>query len=291
LEIEGNSGKYSYYLEILHDIGKHITIVTNEILHFNNEPLFVYKNDKLHVYNDNNKEIAGVPLYLSIGNLKDGLDVKKITWFKEYISKFTIVKMQPQLMTSDSPSEERSPSNNMSNFSSWYRFLSQEYQGQIIELTKELKEVIPGFHSFALSQAGDKHKILKVGYSGEADSDSIKYYKFDELSDGQKVLFVLYTLLFGIRKLGYSLFLDEPENFLALPEIQPWLMAVSDTCGESFRQIVLISHHPELINYFGASAGIWFERNANGPVEIKENIYDGKPGLRLSETIARGWTE
>lgn len=41
----------------------------------------------------------------------------------------------------------------------------------------------------------------------------------------------------------------EPENFLALPEIQPWLLQMADKVEQEACQIFFISHHPELINY------------------------------------------
>jgi len=83
---------------------------------------------------------------------------------------------------------------------------------------------------------------------------------------------------------------DEPENFLALPEIQPWLLQLYDSCSEGKTQALLISHHPELINYLLASpVGYWFEREANTPVRVKQIVAESNGGLPVSELIARGW--
>jgi predicted ATPase len=294
LEINGNDGKYSYYLEILHNIETHTAIIKNEVLLFNDMPLLRCDEDLVEIYDDNHAIFIENPpnlLQSGIVSLEVRPGIYKLMWFKEHISKFIIAKIQPQTMTSDSAGEENILSRNMDNFSSWYRYLLKEHRPHIISLNKELKEVIPGFHSFSMPHLFEMHKTLKVRFSGSTDKDPIIDYQFDELSDGQRVIIVLYTLLFGIRNLGYSLYLDEPENYLALSEIQPWLMAVVDACEQDFSQIILVSHHPELINYLGASAGIWFERNANGPVSVKEKLDDGGTGLGLSETIARGWNE
>lgn len=67
---------------------------------------------------------------------------------------------------------------------------------------------------------------------------------------------------------GYTPFLDEPENFVSLDEIQPWLMMVNDIIEESGAQCIMISHHPELIDYFGHDRSIWLEQSPLSPVRI-----------------------
>jgi hypothetical protein len=53
-------------------------------------------------------------------------------------------------------------------------------------------------------------------------------------------------------------------------------------------QVVLISHHPEVINYLGAGHSIWLDRDGSGPTRVSVPLV-GADGLTLSETIARGW--
>jgi len=48
-------------------------------------------------------------------------------------------------------------------------------------------------------------------------------FEFADLSDGQRQLIVLYTILESLRNETYSVLLvDEPDNFISLREIQPW---------------------------------------------------------------------
>jgi ATPase subunit of ABC transporter with duplicated ATPase domains len=114
-------------------------------------------------------------------------------------------------------------------------------------------------------------------------------YDFARLSDGQRVLIALYSLLFGLKDEGVSLFLDEPDNFVALREVQPWLMALTDLAGEGIEQAVLISHHPEIINYLAASSGRWFERESNVPARVRDKPKAVAEGLTMAEAVARGW--
>lgn len=68
-------------------------------------------------------------------------------------------------------------------------------------------------------------------------------------------------------------------------------MELSDACGEGFLQTVLISHHPELIDYLGPECGKWIERDPLGPTRIKKLPEQIEKGLSLSEQIARGWID
>jgi len=131
----------------------------------------------------------------------------------------------------------------------------------------------------------------KVGFRSEDENARPIYFDFEQLSDGQRVMIVLYSLLLGLQDMGHTVFIDEPENYVSLPEIQPWLMELSDACGGSFPQVVVISHHPELINYFGPECGKWIERDPLGPTRVKKLPEQIDKGLKLSEQIARGWTE
>jgi ATPase subunit of ABC transporter with duplicated ATPase domains len=176
----------------------------------------------------------------------------------------------------------------MENFVSWYRFQSQEHQGAMLALFQELKKVIPGFSSFSVKEAGEV-RVLKVMLEKPGGNGRLLTYDFGELSDGQRVLVALYALLFVLKGEGLSLFLDEPDNFVALREIQPWLTALTDSCGEGIEQAVLISHHPEVIDHLALPSGRWFDRDNNGPARVSENPAAQVEGLKPSESIARGW--
>jgi ATPase subunit of ABC transporter with duplicated ATPase domains len=113
--------------------------------------------------------------------------------------------------------------------------------------------------------------------------------RLEELSDGQRALIALCALTRITEGQGYALFLDEPDNYLALSEIQPWLMALEDACGSVVPQAVLCSHHPEIVDYLGAEVGVWLDRTDAGPTTIRPLPEPKEGSLRLSELMARGW--
>jgi len=76
-----------------------------------------------------------------------------------------------------------------------------------------------------------------------------------ELSNGQRAIIAPRTLLHCLPEQGAALCVDEPENFLALPEIQPWLDALYDRVEDERPRALLVSHHPRLINRLAEDAG------------------------------------
>ena len=77
-----------------------------------------------------------------------------------------------------------------------------------------------------------------------------------ELSDGQRALILLYAVLHFLLQQGRTVFLDEPDNFVSLDEIQPWLLSAADVVDGGSGQLVLVSHHPEIFNQWAVSHGL-----------------------------------
>ncbi|MDY7014462.1 MAG: AAA family ATPase [Cyanobacteriota bacterium] len=292
LEILGNEGHYKYELGINRTWDK--CRVEYERLWFDNQPLLKFELGEVQLYRDN---YSAGPQYQNdwsqsmLPSLLPRNDNTKLTWFRERIARFIIVQIIPDLIADESHKEQRHLTPKMENFVSWYRYLSED-QGKVAEIGNLLKNVLDGFTSFKFERTGLENSVLNVRFSGSENKNKDISYRFEELSDGQKTLIALYALIYGTKSEDYTLCIDEPENFLALPEIQPWLIETYDLCSEGQLQTLLISHHPELINYLLASPiGYWFDRQSNAPVRVKRisNEMSENSGLPVSELIARGW--
>jgi ATPase subunit of ABC transporter with duplicated ATPase domains len=210
----------------------------------------------------------------------------------------------PPLMEAISAEENMLLAHNGQNFVSWYRYISQD-QSLSGEVMQELREIWSNYSHFAFVSLGKdlegrdtkglaayfEKKSNKESHNGSNGSNTDNF-SFTELSDGQRALIVIYTILVYAKREPVILCLDEPENYLALTEIQPWLIQLYDLCNEQARQAILISHHPEVINYLGEEAGIWFERPNDGPVKIHrlQDIHNSVE-LPLAELVARGWLD
>jgi len=299
LDIQGNGGIYKYTLEIEHQGDYAPPRMRLESLTFDGQPLFNFWVDdaadlgisvgQARLYNDDpDREGAFVPFFdwsrSGIGFIYERPNNLKLTWFKKRISNFFIVQINPFIMESESLKEESSPNWDMSNYAAWYSYLSQESQGKILKLTLELQKIIQGFDSFQNSKSGDV-RILSASFTRPSKAA----YRLNELSHGQKALIVLYTLIYCSPDDNFTLCIDEPENFLALPEIRPWWRRVMDYCLENQAQVMLISHHPSLINYLASNSGYWFERKDNEAVRVRRINDTGEEGLSVAKLIELGW--
>jgi ATPase subunit of ABC transporter with duplicated ATPase domains len=130
-----------------------------------------------------------------------------------------------------------------------------------------------------------REKLLLMQFDGPSG----KNYEFNllELSEGQRVLLAMYAALYGmVSETTVSIF-DEPDNYVSLPEIQPWLQALRDSLETHDKQAIIISHHPEVIDYLALDSAWRFERPV-GPVVARPLDFSSSPDLRPSEIIVRG---
>ena len=296
IEIEGNGGVYKYELAIEYNEVKQKARVNQERLWFNDQPLLKFELGEAQLYqNDYSLGPAysfdwSQSLLAAIPERGDNRDNADLIWFRKRIARFIIVQINPMMMDTESSQEDKLLEAKAQNFTAWYRHISQN-QGKVIQLTQALSERLDGFSHFNFEAFGEQHKSLRVHFIGENDKRNPIQYRFNELSDGQRVLIVLYTLIYYTQGEDYTLCIDEPENFVALAEIQPWLTLLYDLCDEGDLQALLISHHPELIDYLATSAGYWFDRQSNRPVRVKRVSAEGdvEGELPVSELVARGW--
>ena len=292
LEIDGDS--YRYVLVVEHDRQNQQMRIGEELLTHDEKPIFEFRHGDAQLYHDDYKQGPAYPFnwrLSGIGVLNERPDNKKLTKFKHAIASFIIASPCPPLFESESKSEDGRADTldrHLGNFVGWYRGAAQENMGAIGELFSALREVLPGFDAMNLVESGENSRALKVSFRRPNGNPGLDRYSFSQLSDGQRMLVALYSLLFLASNRPY-LFLDEPDNYLALREIQPWLAIASEQCGDTLEQLVLISHHPVTIDYLGGASGRWFSRDGTGPVRVSTKPSNLKDGLSLSEIVARGW--
>jgi len=303
-EIEGNGGQYRYDLELVHSEKRTYSSVSREELFFNGQPLLAFSNATTTLYGENfSQPILTFPADGSLSAVSlvppSGL-YRFITWFKIALSRTAIVQIVPPMMDETSQKELSQPSKYFENFVSWYRWISQN-QGVVIRLQQELREVLPRFSHFNLEAIGPEARVLEAVFD-----ESDKSVTFGALSDGQRMLIALYALLFSLKARSETvdgnvyqpaslLCLDEPDNFIAPREIQPWLTAVEDFLLDRPHRLLIISHHPESIDYCltpstgEAFSAFWFSREDNKHTRVQLIDPNDLGTLKPSELAARGW--
>ena len=289
IDVSADGADYRYSLDVMHSRMTRKTQIFHESLRCDGRPLLEFMLGDAQLYHDDHEPGFAYPFdptqsALSVLNERD--DNQKLFRFKREVANCVFVHPCPPLFRSESRTENEFMGRSMSNFVDWYRHAAQENMGAVPELFAELRDVLPGFESINLTESGDA-RVLKVRYRASGKPED---YRFGDLSDGQRALIALYGLIF-LPNRRISLFIDEPDNYLALREIQPWAAAVAERCGESLEQLVVISHHPVMIDYLAGTVGKWFSRQQDGTVRVSDEPEKLVDGLTLSETITRGWHE
>lgn len=286
--IHAAEDRYEYALVVEHDRDRNRTRISEEAVRHNGHFVYRFEDGRAQLYRDDYSEMPTLPL----GGEQSGIpflggdDYRLLARFRRTIADCTIVSPCPPLYAAETKSEDEYLLGSMRNFAGWYRHAAQENMGALGDLFAELRDVLPGFHSINLAESGENSRSLKANFRDESGKDT--RYGFEQLSDGQRALIALYSLVTlsdGTR----SLFIDEPDNYLALREVQPWLVKATESCGSSLSQLVVVSHHPVTIDYMAGANGKWFHREPDGPTQVSDEPDSLTDGIPLSENVARGW--
>jgi len=256
--------------------------------------LFEFVEGEVHLFDDRSEQKEHKvhypfnPSRSALATIQPRPENSKLMRFMNWIETMHCLQLNPHAMVGQTEREEPELAFDMSNFTSWYRHMAQEQGGSVSTLQHQLQQIIPGFFALNLRSAGANLRNLEVVLTDQSTSPLTTIpFTFDELSDGQRILICLYALLNFVVEGSACLFLDEPENYLALPEIQPWLMELRGRIEDRGGQVILISHHPEIIDYLAPELGLVFERAGVGPARVRN--YEPHEVLSPSEQIARGW--
>lgn len=290
LDVVLDGDKLRYRMEVDHERSSRRARIVLERLELGGKPLFDFDMGKVTLYRDDQTEGPKFSMdwaESALARVPPGPDNTKLTQFLDYMRKVIVCGLYPSSFETESSTEDAVLHRDARNFSAWYRHVLLERPELVPEFTKKLKEAIDGFRGIRMEKVGLDTRALIVMF----DRVSERYeLRLDEISDGQRALIALYSLVRLAAGQGYTLFLDEPDNYIALPEIQPWLIELADACGDEVPQAVLCSHHPELIDYLGSDRGVVLRQESSGVTTVRpthEMAIEGGP--KLSEVIARGW--
>jgi len=294
-------GEYRYTLYVDEDGDPPRPFVKQERLDFDGAPLFRFQEGVFSIF-DQQKPSRKLEFRLDRRRSSMAIasaqlpDQTKLARFNVWLSGLLHVQINPWAMSARSERESRYPAKDLSDFADWYRHLRLENFDAVSKAIEDLREAIPGFQALDAKEAGLDVRVLQARMRDPSYTVDLPtlYGKavdlpFSELSEGQRVLIALYVLLHCAVTRGSTLLIDEPDNFIALAEIQPWLLKLLDRVDEQNAQIILVSHHPELLNQLAAEGGVVLDRPNGGETRVLPFSPPDASGLTPSEVIARGW--
>ncbi len=264
--------------------------VVEETVSRDGKPIFEFTMGEVQLYNDRFEHGVTYPFdwhRSALATIMPRKDNQVLSRFTGWLGGLFCFRLNPQVMGVGAAGEDPYPNLNMSNLAAWYRHLIQVHPKHNAAMLDSLRASVDALSYLKFYPAGENISLLVAEFANQGAANA--EFGFNELSDGQRCLICLYAILHFVVARGQTVIIDEPENYISLREIQPWLMAVEDSVEENQGQVLLISHHPELINQWAPSCGVQFVREGIGPVRVKG--FHGEPESSLSpaELVARGW--
>ncbi len=297
LDISGNSGVYRFRLEVDGWGHPERPRIVSESVTFDGQPIFRFELGEVHLYNDRFEDKVQYPFdwhRSALATTAERRENTRLTWVKNWLAGLRVLRPDPRRMVGVATTEAKFPEPDFNNFAEWYTHLRLERTEQeFIELLESLQQVIEGLESIRLESLLDNRRIKLRMKSPASLPFGVKppEHMLQELSDGQRVLIALYASIQFLLTHDRTLCFDEPDNFIALREIQPWLdrllEKVDDAGGGC--QVFIISHHPELLNRLAIRDGLLLSRPNGLQTRISAFEDSQSTGLSPAELVARGW--
>ncbi len=283
LEVRGNNGLYLYRLVLEHSAeGAKKPRIMTELLTFDGQPLVERSQEGIRLSGRDSLPFPLIAGRSGVSAVAPG-KTNPLAWFKNWLEGLWLLRPDPRAMRAEVEGiKDEWLEQDLSNFTAWYLYQLRQKPGAIFKANQVLTQIMPGF-----LELFEQNGRLRARFGDESKNHS---FEFNHLSDGQRALIALYVLRHTVALPGKTLVIDEPDNYVALREIQPWLTELVDMAlRKDGPQIWLISHHPEVLNLLARDYGWLFFRDGHGPTRVKRFVP--AEGLDAGETIARGWED
>jgi predicted ATPase len=187
-------------------------------------------------------------------------------------------------MRAETKSECERPNKDLSDLVAWMRVLDRNVDFSR-HMLSALKTIWTQLTSFGMQRVGAHSYMLELQFV----NGKMTHYTLDELSDGERMLVAL-SVIAAYQKCfqGTTILIDEPDNFVAISELHPWLLGMLDDRPDD-GQIILVSHNPEIIQTMGESRVAVFSREDHHSPTSVGPLRDDATGLPLVERLALGW--
>jgi len=288
---EATYGTFRYRLRVHHEAsGRDATL--DEELTQGGDTLYRFSDGEVHLFGDHASAVPRAkfpadPRRSFLPILEPREDNKRIHAFKNWLASVLLFRLKPDRIPFETEVEHDLLFREGENFVAWYRSLHQEAPRVTAQILADMKSYVPGLQSMRLERFGPQRRAL--AFDTVVAGKEIPLWLF-ELSDGQRALLVLYSILRATAQRATLLLFDEPDNFVALAEIQPWLVDLRDRVVEAAKgTLLVISHHPEVIDCLAPDQVLRLWRD-EGPTRIRplDSDLQLSEGLSASEVLRIG---
>ncbi len=290
IEVELEAGIYEYVIAFEFPAGFKELRVLEEKLAVDGKP--VYTRNGAQVYlaragQEQEKEakfridwhMMALPI-VQEQSAKDPLFV-----FKHWLARMLILRPMPVLIAGDSNRETLEPNLQVTDFGAWFSGLLAYAPAAYAQIDGYLKQVMPDLKDIRNPVIGKDSRSLAVQFSTDQGSVSIP---FEDLSDGEKCFMICALVLAANVHYGpVFCFWDEPDNYLAPPEVGHFVLALR-RAFQSGGQFIATSHNPEAIRRFSDENTLVLHRKSHLEPTIVRPLKDLQVNGDLVGTLIRG---
>lgn len=175
--------------------------------------------------------------------------IKEAKEFCSILVNWILIMPIPVLMTAGTVDSGKL-NYNCGNFISWLKNLLAENPAGYDDINREFAIALPDYSSFAWNDPVEESRDnLYLTFGSDEESHKIA---FGDLSDGEKVSVLGATIIaLSYIRPGFLCFWDEPDNFLAVSEVQSFITRLRKYLRIKGCQLVLSSHNVETIRTIG----------------------------------------
>jgi len=167
--------------------------------------------------------------------------------FKQWLARMVILGPIPSLIKGDSNQETLQPNVQVTDFGAWFSGLLAYSPAAYSQIDAYLKQLMPDLKDIKNPVIGKDSRSLVIQFSNDQGNMGVP---FEDLSDGEKCFMICALVLAANDAYGPVLcFWDEPDNYLALPEVGHFVLALRKAF-QSGGQFIATSHNPEAIRRF-----------------------------------------
>lgn len=203
-----------------------------------------------------------------------------IATFLRLVRGLLVFRLNPWSFDIDAREESASLNVDGSNLVAFLKSWSQADPEAFVEWKRRALRALPHFENLQLRELVPGFRML-VG-SKHIDGQE-KLLNLASFSEGERVRLALQAIA-GLSTTAIGL--DEPDNFLSPSEVQPLLRSFTvDSPRAKPSQLMVITHHPESIDYLASYATWLFERDDDGLSRIRKMEFNREGGERPTDEL------
>ena len=206
--------------------------------------------------------------------------------FRRCLAHMLVLRPVPSLISGESTGTVYRPNPKLTDFGAWFSDRVSSDPSAYTRMADYLKQVMPDFRSLQNPEVGKDSRSLVAQFAADLGTLIVP---FADLSDGEKCFMICAVVLSGDSG-GFPpwCFWDEPDNYLALDEVQHFVMALRSEFQKSGGQFIATSHNPEAIRSFSDENTLVLQRRNHLEPTIVRKLSELEVKGDLVDAIARG---